>query len=284
MKIDSNLFFEYLYGSRKSFVKWLFASFIQAIYSYSLYLFINSELLFSCANSNIIILASFVSTLVLNILIISLFSVIFRKRFNYSVSSLFILLYFSVNIIISSILTFLIQTQLHLNSDFLDIGIQVLIIFLVPCLYFLFTYERELLFNLGEIQNKIDLLEDSSNIAGNELTISSDTKQQLKVSSENLICIKSDQNYCNVYYIENNTVKTNLLRISMKNIETQLLNIKEFIRCHNSFIINVKYLSGVYGNSKAYKFTLNHVDFEIPVSRNFPKEIIETLKEKSLSR
>jgi len=102
--------------------------------------------------------------------------------------------------------------------------------------------------------------------------ISESKNDNIKFSENELIFIKSEDNYCNVYYILDEVIRTQLLRITLKNIENQLVAYPDFIRSHRSFIVNKKKISKISGNARAYYVHFNNCDEIVPISRNYPKE------------
>jgi tetratricopeptide (TPR) repeat protein len=100
----------------------------------------------------------------------------------------------------------------------------------------------------------------------------------LSIALENLLCIEANDNYIKTYFLSEGKVKTELFRSTMKLVEQQLSQYEEFIRCHKSYIINTLSIDLISGNAQGYKIHLKYLDFEIPVSRNFPGELISQLK------
>ncbi len=93
--------------------------------------------------------------------------------------------------------------------------------------------------------------------------------------SKQLICICSEGNYCNLYYTENGKLKKKLVRSSLTNIENQLIIFENIKRCHRSYIVNFHNVEKITGNARSYNLHITNLDFTIPVSRNFPKSIID---------
>jgi len=102
--------------------------------------------------------------------------------------------------------------------------------------------------------------------------VSESKNDTFKFRENELIFIKSEDNYCNVFYILDEVIRTQLLRITLKNIESQLVTFPDFIRSHRSFIVNKKQISKITGNARAYYVHFNNCDEVVPISRSFPKE------------
>jgi len=126
----------------------------------------------------------------------------------------------------------------------------------------------------SEISSKIHKERETGEPASNRIIkiLSESKKDNFEINEKDLIFIKSDDNYCKVYYQENNEIKNQLLRISLKNIENQLAHIPEIIRCHRSYIVNKKQILKISGNARAYYLHLYMCEEKVPISRSFPKE------------
>jgi len=80
-------------------------------------------------------------------------------------------------------------------------------------------------------------------------------------------------NYVTVYFLEGKNVKKEILRTTMKNIETEFKERKQIIRCHKSYFVNLDKVSNTSENARALHLHLYELDFQVPVSRNFSKSI-----------
>ncbi|PLX12004.1 MAG: hypothetical protein C0594_02915 [Marinilabiliales bacterium] len=180
-------------------------------------------------------------------------------------------------ILSSTLLSFLAIVFLEINSkpNLLDIVVDELIISSVPVFLLLFSLQSTLSW-----EAKVNEYDKNSyeNDRGKRIHIKSDTKKEVFVDPEQLILIQASQNYSTLYIQDKDKTHKTMLRVSMKSIEDQLSGHECFLRCHNSFIVNRNYIDVVSGNSRAYKFLLKSIDISVPVSRNFPKELIEEIK------
>ncbi|RQO39055.1 hypothetical protein DBR39_08650 [Chryseobacterium sp. KBW03] len=123
------------------------------------------------------------------------------------------------------------------------------------------------------------------------LTVSIPGQQQslLKISTQNteliinendFLCAQSMENYCTFYFLENNSVKKMLVRISLSNA-LQQIETGSIKKCHRSYIVNLGRIKNLKGNAQGYKLILPEIDFEIPVSRSFIPEIIPQLQQQN---
>jgi tetratricopeptide (TPR) repeat protein len=113
-----------------------------------------------------------------------------------------------------------------------------------------------------------------------QITIITDNvSETIKLFEKQIICFEANDNYTAVYYLLNDKLKKELFRITLKKIEEQLFDYKKIIRCHKSFIINITHLERISGNAQGFRMHLKNLEFEVPVSRSFPRQVIDSLKE-----
>jgi tetratricopeptide (TPR) repeat protein len=103
----------------------------------------------------------------------------------------------------------------------------------------------------------------------------------VSIPLKDVLCIEAADNYIALYYFLNAVVKKELFRSTMKMAEEQLAGNDEMIRCHKSYIINTNNVAQVSGNAQGYRLLIKGLEFSIPVSRTFPKSLINKLKKNS---
>ncbi len=108
--------------------------------------------------------------------------------------------------------------------------------------------------------------------------VSDNKKDNIVLDLQKFICVRSEGNYANVFYFENDNVKKKLIRSTLLKISEQLIIFDSIKRCHRSYIVNLQNVDKVGGNARNYNFYIEKLDFTIPVSRSFPKSIIKDLK------
>lgn len=101
---------------------------------------------------------------------------------------------------------------------------------------------------------------------------------EIKLELKDLLLLEANDNYVAVYYCQNNKMKKDLRRGSLKMMEEQLVDNTAMQRCHKSYIVNIHNVNSISGNAQGYKLHINEIEFEIPVSRSFPKAMINKLK------
>lgn len=101
-----------------------------------------------------------------------------------------------------------------------------------------------------------------------------DSRHLLKftTSAETILYIKSDENYLDIYYLENGKVKMYELRNSMKSVEG-LTTEAGFVRTHRSYMINPLFLKLVAKGEEGHYYADLGADgcdsVRIPVSKKF---------------
>ena len=125
---------------------------------------------------------------------------------------------------------------------------------------------------------KIKNLKNEATKADNNITIYSDTSETLTFHLPDLLFVQADDNYSTFYWKNGHGIEKKLLRINLKNIESQLNN-SFAIRCHRSYIVNVNAISAITGNTNGYKLRIRSTDFSIPVSRPKGKEVMDKISQ-----
>jgi len=115
-------------------------------------------------------------------------------------------------------------------------------------------------------------------MVNHSLTIHSDTSETLSLHLPDLLFVEADDNYSTVYWKNGDGIQKKLLRINLKNIESQINN-SFALRCHRSYIVNVNAISNITGNTNGYKLQILDTEFFIPVSRPKGKDVIEKIQQ-----
>ncbi len=78
----------------------------------------------------------------------------------------------------------------------------------------------------------------------------------------------ADGNYTDIYLLEDDKSKSQTLRISLSSLENQL-ETQHIMRCHRSYIVNLKRVSNVRGNAQGLTLSLQNSNHTVPVSRKY---------------
>lgn len=100
---------------------------------------------------------------------------------------------------------------------------------------------------------------------------------ELQISEKHFICAQSMENYCSVYFYDQEKIKKTVIRISLSDLLNQIQT-DSVKKCHRSYIVNLDKVKKIQGNAQGYKLSLPEIDFEIPVSRSFISSIIPPLR------
>ena len=104
---------------------------------------------------------------------------------------------------------------------------------------------------------------------------------KLSVKLDNLYYIKAEDNYINVFYQRSGAIASYMLRCKMKTIEDNCLDSSSLMRCHRSYIVNIKKVSVLHNEADGFV-----IDFEregldsIPVSKTYSTKVLEAFNKK----
>lgn len=105
------------------------------------------------------------------------------------------------------------------------------------------------------------------------LVFSGGAKEMLEVLANALLYVEAEGNYVRVTYRVEDKVLQRVLRATMKQAEEVVAACPFIIRCHRAFLVNVRTVVKVDGNSQGYRLRLEGCKDEVPVSRAYSKEV-----------
>ncbi|MBU3917992.1 LytTR family transcriptional regulator DNA-binding domain-containing protein [bacterium] len=190
------------------------------------------------------------------------------------------------NVLLISIFNWLYDSQMGQNISKSHSPFQFLVYTIgvgtIPMIMVTMYWERRLLKKHGLIaKNVSDQLEKQKGDVKSEepiCLVAETMKESFQLPQNRLICISSEGNYSKIYYQEQGRVEEKLMRMSLKSVEEHLVNFDKIVRCHRFFIVNLQQIASISGNARSFKLHMEDLGFSIPVSRSFPKAIIEQLK------
>ena len=172
----------------------------------------------------------------------------------------------------------------NLVLKLLDILIDVITFAALPIFIIIYIAERILLKThlktAKELSKTIKHLEKPKDNLLVKL-IADNEKDLVEVNIQNLLYIQANDNYSAVCFINDGKFNKVLLRSTLKRMEEQLSEHEGIVRCHKSYLVNLHNISSVSGNTQGYRLHFEETDTTIPVSRNFPKDIIQRIKSKT---
>ena len=130
------------------------------------------------------------------------------------------------------------------------------------------------------LQQKIEIPEANAGkqFPAETITIHAENeKESLTLSPSNILYISAADNYIKVYFQQNEEIKSQMLRGTLKKLEQVLADHPHLYRCHRTYIVNLHKVKNISGNAQGYKLELDGVEEIIPVSRSLNKEIANRL-------
>jgi hypothetical protein len=120
--------------------------------------------------------------------------------------------------------------------------------------------------NAKVIDDKVHLLKPVTNES--LIIISSENeKENLQMLIQDLLFIESADNYSKIVYKKEKKIISTLIRSSLKRLEQQFSQ-HEIFRCHRSFIVQLRNVERISGNSQGFRLHFKDVDEAVPVSRS----------------
>ncbi|AWW00039.1 LytR/AlgR family response regulator transcription factor [Arcticibacterium luteifluviistationis] len=110
------------------------------------------------------------------------------------------------------------------------------------------------------------------------LSIKSDTnKVLLAIRYDQILLLKSSGNYVDIYYLKGEKVTKELVRISLKELESIIQN-TGILRIHRSYLVNKHMISSFKKTRKGYDLIIKHIPEDaVPVSSGYKESFEEAL-------
>lgn len=105
--------------------------------------------------------------------------------------------------------------------------------------------------------------------------ISENGSEELELDVENILFIRSADNYVEILHQERDGVKKSLFRKTLKNIEIQLRPYPTFLRSHRTCIVNMDHVEALQSNFNTHILVLKSHSEQLPVSRQYLLKIRE---------
>lgn len=91
-------------------------------------------------------------------------------------------------------------------------------------------------------------------------------KESFTVLAEDIVYIKSEDNYVNIYYIEEEELQKKIIRNTLSSLHTQL---NHLLKVHRSYLINPTFIISVEGNAQKGSIHLKYIEEKLPVSKTY---------------
>jgi len=126
------------------------------------------------------------------------------------------------------------------------------------------------------IQKQIERYEED-NLNKSISFVSETGNESLTLLIAELVFVQSADNYVEIGYSEDANIRKKLIRNTLKNVEVQLKQYSNFIRCHRSYIVNIRYIEKLQRDFSSHWITVKGYPEKIPVSRQYLQKLREIL-------
>jgi DNA-binding LytR/AlgR family response regulator len=140
----------------------------------------------------------------------------------------------------------------------------------------LYQQNESLVSERKAIQKQIEKYEED-NLNKSIEFISETSIENLTLLIAEVIFIQSADNYVEIVYMDGYNIKKKLIRNTLKNIELQIKQYSNFIRCHRTCIVNMHYIEKLNQDYSSHWITLKGYHEKIPVSRQYLLKLKEAL-------
>ncbi|MBL4709928.1 MAG: LytTR family transcriptional regulator DNA-binding domain-containing protein [Flavobacteriales bacterium] len=105
------------------------------------------------------------------------------------------------------------------------------------------------------------------------INLVSNTSETLTIDPQDISFIEANDNYCTIYWHESGILKNKMLRLTLKSMEKQLVELENIVRCHKSFMVNLNQELTITGNARASFIKGRSLPIRISISRSKSKSI-----------
>lgn len=148
---------------------------------------------------------------------------------------------------------------------------KILVISAIP-VSILIPYNRTRLLKM-HLQSALELnryLEEKTNPSPKVIHLKSDyEKDDLSVDVNELLYIRSANNYIEVFWQDRKGTHSRLVRCTLKTAEEASKDYPFIFRCHRAFLVNINQIKRLEGNSQGYMLYVGEEEHAISVSRKY---------------
>lgn len=102
-------------------------------------------------------------------------------------------------------------------------------------------------------------------------------KTKVLLRATDIYVIESSENYITIYSIVDGELKKMMIRCTLQSAEESTREVPMLVRCHRSYIVNLRSVSHLSGNAQGYKLQVDLLEKPVPVSRKYEKSVVEQL-------
>ncbi|GAB5408298.1 MAG: hypothetical protein BalsKO_06630 [Balneolaceae bacterium] len=204
----------------------------------------------------------------LSIIFIEWLSPLLNSRFFKKWSIGKAILWYGLVFIFSSFINFIYKSYwnnfIDLNFvEFINVIYSTAIICIPISVLFISAYH---FFNRREISKLIE---------NKDISIKMEREESFEIDLNNILYISSNDNYVNIYYLQNHTKKKAMFRSTLKAVEEQIVfPFSPIVRCHRQFLINKHQFNIEKATSRSMTLSLKKFDDKVSVSSTY----VEPLK------
>jgi hypothetical protein len=102
--------------------------------------------------------------------------------------------------------------------------------------------------------------------------------QKLLINIADFVFAESADNYVKVYFLKSGNMQMEMIRFTLKRLESSFENSPHIARCHRTYIVNLDFVSSFSGNAQGLSLFIEKADISLPVSRSMAPVILEQLR------
>lgn len=103
----------------------------------------------------------------------------------------------------------------------------------------------------------------------------SNGKARISLKRNNLLYVGANDNYVNIYYLDNDTVGYTMLRNNLKSLEGTIAS-NTIVRCHRSYMVNLQNVKMINYEKDGLYITFNtNAVSKIPISKSYAEEVMK---------
>lgn len=102
---------------------------------------------------------------------------------------------------------------------------------------------------------------------------------KLKLKLDDLVLLRSAENYVEFHFIEGGSMQKKLLRTTLIKVEEQLTPYPSFIRCHRNSIANFNFVKKLRRSADGFRLELEEYSDDVAVSRQYLLQVKRVLEE-----
>jgi len=160
-----------------------------------------------------------------------------------------------------------------------DMIIKMMLIAIVPISVLIVFNRNRLLRSHLKLANELNIkLKEHKSLPEKLVHFVSDyQKDNLSIKVSLVLFVRSANNYIEVFWKEDQAVKSQMVRCSLTKAEEILKDDKFIFKCHRSYLANINHIDKIEGSQQGYRLFFEKVDFPVPVSKNYADKLKELI-------